>query len=365
MSLTVLGDNLQAWLVAAHASVSSGEPVALVAPAFERERLTLDVAYPDAHRVATLELAPELAPEHHADRPVIVAAPDMYLQQAALAEALRTLDGCVVVLGPGGVGGAVRAAAMLREAAVAVPVIGELTGFPVLGAMSGRTATITAVKRRLPTSALDAAGTTSLVDSIGRYLPDVVPAQSILATSLANTNHVVHPPLALVNAARIDSGLPFRFYREGLTSAGARLIEAVDRERLSVTDALRLERVPIAAWFRRFYGDQGMAGDDIATMLGTFPPFTDSLGPSTLRHRYLVDDVGSGLAVIEALGRIIGVPMPITAAVCEVASALVGYELGAGATEAADALLMNASSLSSPSDARAGAFASAGNRERS
>lgn len=336
MGVAILGDNVQAWLVAAHASASSGEAVRLLSPGWAPERVTLDVRYADHHALATIELGEALGDD---DRVVIVAAPEIAQQRSALADAMERLEGRLVVLAPGGAGGSIVAAALIAAAGVPVSALAELTGFPVLGTVAGRTATITLTKRHLPIGVFDQGSREAVVAAIRSYLPDVDLAESVLATSLANTNNVVHPPLAIVNTAQIDSGIPFRFYREGLTPAGARLITAVDRERLAVTDALGLRHVSIEDWFRLFYGDQGLDGDDIGTMLGSFVPLAGSFGPTTVEHRYLVDDVGSGLAVIEAIGLQLGLPMVTTTAVCSAVSVVVGRDLRAGAGAIASATL--------------------------
>lgn len=362
MAVAVLGDNAQAWLVAAHASASSGEAVGLIDTGFHRERVRLEVQYPDRAATATIDLAPGL---RDADSCVVIAALELETQRTTTLVALASLAERIVILAPGGAGGAVRTAALLDHASIPGTSLAELTGFPVLGAIAGHTAQISVIKRHLPIGVLDPADTSRVIDGIRGHLPDVEPAASVLATSLANTNNVVHPPLAVLNAARIDAALPFRFYREGLTSAGARLIEAVDGERLSITDALGLERVPIAEWFRRFYADQGLDGDDIGEMLGTFQPLAKSLGPSSLRHRYLIDDVGSGLAVIEAIGQRLGLRVPVTTAICDVISALVGQDLRAEAAETASALLDHGGNTSTSPEVQVGAFAHAGSREGS
>lgn len=362
MAVAILGDNAQAWLVAAHASASSGEAVGLVDAGFPRERVTLDVRYADREAVATIELVPGL---RDGDSCVIVAATGLEAQRATALAVLTSLAGRIVILAPGGAGGAVRTAALLSDASIASTPLAELTGFPVLGAIEGRTAKISVIKRHLPIGALDPSHAGRIIGAIGAYLPDVELSENVVATSLANTNNVVHPPLAVLNAARIDAALPFRFYREGLTAAGARLIEAVDAERLSVTDALGLERVSIDEWFHRFYGDQGLAGDDIGSMLGTFRPFAERLGPSSLRHRYLTDDVGSGLAVIEAVGIRLGLRMPVIAAICDVVSTLVGQDLRVGTADTASALLDRGRAASISRGDQVGALASAGSREGS
>ena len=362
MGVSVVGDTAQAWLIAAHAGASSGEVIGLVDAEAAPGLVALEVRYPDRVRGATVEVVPE---PRVADACVIVAAVDLELQLATLAANASRLDGRAVVLAPGGAGGAVRAAAVFAAASVPVPALAEVPGFPVLGAVADGTARVSAVKRHLPIGVYDPADASAVIDAVGPYLPDLVLTESVLATSLANTNNVVHPPLAMLNAARIDAADPFLFYRDGLSVAAARLIEAVDDERLRVTDALGLEQVPIDGWFRRYYGDQGLAGDGIGSMLGTFEPFATSVGPATLQHRYLVDDVRFGLAVIEAVGLNLGLRLPVTTALCEVISRLVGLDLRAGSAGAAAALLERGRKAPSSPANRPGVLASAGTRERS
>lgn len=336
MVVAVLGDDAQAWLVAAHASASMGEPVRLVADGAHSETVTFDVAYADAVRPARVVTSAGVPDDV---RVGIVAATQLDRGQAILRRSLAELSSRMVVLAPGGAGGAVRAADAFAAAGLPTPVVGELTGFPVLGSIDGRAVTIRLIKRHLPLGVLRATDTSRLAEALAPALPDVVPAANVLATSLANTNTLVHPPLALLNVGRIEDGRPYRFYREAVGPGAARLIRAIDDERLRVTDALGLEHVSVEGWFGRFYGDQGMAGEDIGTMLHEFGPLGESLGPTTLDHRYIRDDVTYGLAVIEAVGRRLGHDLPVTTSVCTALSHVAGVDLRAGADEIARACL--------------------------
>ena len=50
---------------------------------------------------------------------------------------------------------------------------------------------------------------------------------------------MIHPAVTLLNAGLIErTGGAFLFYEEGVTESVGRAIEAVDRERLAIADAL-------------------------------------------------------------------------------------------------------------------------------
>jgi opine dehydrogenase len=70
----------------------------------------------------------------------------------------------------------------------------------------------------------------------------MAPAGNVLQTSLQNGNPVIHPAITLLNAALIErTGGDFFFYEDGVTPAVGRLIEAVDRERISIGRALGVD----------------------------------------------------------------------------------------------------------------------------
>ena len=346
MAIVVLGDNQQAWLTAAFASLTSGARVALVSTALPSEVVDLSVSAPGRRGTAQI-LTGSIFPDD-VDAPVVIVAPEIDEGRGLASTYLSDLSGRVVVLAPSGAGGAIAVADLFDKAGVARPILAETTGFPALGSVAAGVAEISTTKDGLPIAALQPDKTAAVAAAIEPYLPRITAVASILVTSLANTNNIVHPPLTLINAARVEAGSPFKFYREGLTQAGARAIEAVDAERLAVTDRLGFPRVSVVDWFSRFYGRQGMAGSGIGAMLGTFPPLAGSQGPTRLRHRYLVDDIGTGLAVIEAAGHELGLEMPFIGAICTVGSQLVEEDLRVGARSLARRLLEHAAPAIEP-----------------
>jgi len=100
----------------------------------------------------------------------------------------------------------------------------------------------------------------------------------VLDTGLNNINAVIHPVLVLANLSRVDAAEKWFTFRNGFTPAVARMIEAVDRERLTVLPPLGLNVRSVADWMRRFYPGQ-MTGADFYEMISTTPVFAQSFGP--------------------------------------------------------------------------------------
>lgn len=229
-----------------------------------------------------------------------------------------------VALVPGGVGGSF---AFDRLPATFVA---EVPGFPLLADYDGEhTLTVRAVKRGLPVGVLPGDAGTRASNVLRDLGLDVSLAASVLETSLASTNVLIHPPLVLTNWSRVETGSPFNFYREGLTPAGARLIERVDTERQAVATAYGVEAVPLTQLLLEFYADQGMRGSNLAELLGTFPAFSSTAGPSSPTHRYLTDDVPFGLVPLAALAHAAGVAVPTTDALIDLLGALSGVDFRA------------------------------------
>jgi opine dehydrogenase len=328
--LSVLGTSSQAWVLAAAASANAGQSVTLVAAdqAGRRELRTSGLGL-DGIAVVEVVATPD------SSGPVLVAA-------ASVAEVRRlagsmALTGRDVLLVPSGAAGALSLCASNGPLAGAINHVFEAPGFPYLGAIEDDAVRFSARKDRLSIGGADPSVTAALVAELRPYLPGVV-ATALLETSLANTNAIIHPALSLANLSRIESGVPFRFYREGLSSAAVDLVLAVDRERLSVLTALGLPQVSISDWFVRFYGTQGLRGSTLLEQLSTYPALADSQAPQTLDHRYLVDDVRFGIAAYESLAALLEFSTPAISSIATLLSIATQQDLRDQAPVLADRL---------------------------
>ena len=176
-------------------------------------------------------------------------------------------------------------------------------------------------------AALPSSRTEELRERLAVVWPQVESARNVLQTTMQNGNPVIHPAIMLMNASRIENtGGDFLFYTDGVTPGSARLIEAVDRERLELASALGIELLSEPELGFR----QGYMGD--ATYLTGYNHgigFAGSQAPASLDFRYLTEDVPYGMVFLSELGRQVGVPTPTIDAVIQVASAVLGRDFRA------------------------------------
>jgi opine dehydrogenase len=112
----------------------------------------------------------------------------------------------------------------------------------------------------------------------------------------------------------------------------ARVVDALDAERIAVASAFGAEVPTVREWLARTYG---LEGADLYPLIQRLhhEVFKDSPAPSTLAARYVTEDVPYGLVPIAELGRLAGVPTPVASALTVVASAALGRDfLGEGRT---------------------------------
>ena len=65
-----------------------------------------------------------------------------------------------------------------------------------------------------------------------------------------------------------------------------------------------------------------MQGDSLYEMMYTFPQFAKSPGPRSLSHRYFSEDIAYGLVPMSSLAGAVGVEMPLTRALIDLAGCL-------------------------------------------
>ncbi len=233
----------------------------------------------------------------------------------------------VVVVSPSSCGGALmfaHAAGLSLESPA--PVVAELHTLPYAVRLVGPTTLRVYLKLQhaLFLASLPRDAAAGIVAELADVYPALEAADSVFQTTLQNGNPVIHPAVTLLNAGLIErTGGNFLFYEEGVTAGVGRLIEAVDRERLAIGDALgvRLLSEPEIG-VRQGYMSE--ATYDVG--YSTAPGFRGITAQSSLDHRYLDEDVGFSLLFFIELARRVGVPTPTMDAVVQLASVVRGVD---------------------------------------
>jgi len=164
---------------------------------------------------------------------------------------------------------------------------------------------VMAVKSELRFAALPASRTEEAHAVLSRLYPQFIPDVNVLATSLNNINFINPPTSAMLNASRIEQIGPYRYSGYDVTPSVARVMEAVDAERMALAAALGLEQISAPLMLQRFYGARG---DDIYSAINDAYAYKDMMSPANLRYRYVTEDIPFGFVPMAALGRLLDLP---------------------------------------------------------
>jgi opine dehydrogenase len=118
-----------------------------------------------------------------------------------------------------------------------------------------------------------------------------------------------------------------------VTPAVARLYQAINRERVAVAAALGATVPKLEDWFERVYGVRGASLDETCRLLTTNPdgPYQATGTPHSWDHKYIAEDVPTGLMPMAALGRAAGVMTPAIDGVIRLAATMAGNDFAAEA----------------------------------
>jgi len=225
----------------------------------------------------------------------------------------------VVLLHPGRTGGALEVARIL--AAAGCPnVVAEAETFLLASRVEGPGhARIHQIKKRVRVAAVPAHETGAVTSLLRKIHPAFVPARNVLETSLQNIGAIFHPAPLLLNLGRVQSGIPFDHYHEGITPGVAAVMEQADRERVELAGRLGVEVLSARAWLEKAYG---VRGRDLYEAIQANKSYRGLKAPSTDRHRYVTEDVPTGLVPMVSLGKALGLPMAVMESIVRVAESL-------------------------------------------
>lgn len=259
---------------------------------------------------------------------IMVAMPATGHRWVAETLAPHLRRGQVIVLNPGRTGGALELTSVLSQLGAEPVTVAETATLLVASRLIGPGQVhIFGMKKRVRVAAMPALETDRVTGLLRQPFPQFRRAGSVLETSLSNIGAIFHPIPTLFNAARIeDPDVSFEYYRQGVSPAVARVMAAVDRERMEIAAGLGV-RVPSATqWLASTYG---VAADDLSDALRHNPAYRGIEAPDTLEHRYLLEDIPTGLVPMADLGDLLGVPTPTIRRIVDIAGIMLGVDFWA------------------------------------
>lgn len=238
---------------------------------------------------------------------IMVVVPSSAHADIAKAAAPYLQNGQIVILHPGRTLGAIEFNKVLCDSGCQVNVIVAEAETLIYASRSEGPAQayIFRVKDSVPLAALPATYTHHVLEAINPAYPQFIDGVNVLYTGLNNMGAIFHPALTILNAARIESvGGEFQFYIDGVTPAVARVLEVLDRERVTVAAALGIRARTALEWLKMAYDASGAnLHEAVHNQLGYY----GIKAPATLNHRYITEEIPMSLVPIAALGQRYGV----------------------------------------------------------
>ena len=238
---------------------------------------------------------------------IMVVVPSSAHEDIAKKCAPHLKDGQVVVLHPGRTCGAIEFVKILRDLKCKADVtVAEAETFIYASRTDGPAeARIFRIKDAIPIAALPATRTQLVLDRIHEAYPEFIDGGNVLQTGLNNMGAIFHPALTILNTGWIESTHgDYQFYIEGVTPSVARVLEVLDRERVTVASSLGIRARTALEWLELSYD---ATGEDLNEAIHNQQGYYGIKAPPTLNHRYIFEDVPMSLVPIVSLGQRYGV----------------------------------------------------------
>lgn len=222
------------------------------------------------------------------------------------------IDGQILVIMPGKLGGGLEALHILKEADKNITIFE--TESVIVGArrLGTNHVYIHGVKHSVKIGGVNILQDRTILVEDFKLLKTIhsefMLVSNIMEASFSEVGCVLHPVINLLNTARIESGNRFLFYVEGATLSVAKVIEALDLERIRVAHAYGISVESVSETTRRYYQS---SGKNIIAVLGDTDTYKDVSSPPSIDNRFFKEDVLVSLGLYKILARLAGVDVPV------------------------------------------------------
>lgn len=234
-------------------------------------------------------------------------------------------DGQIIILNPGRTGGALEFRQVLLENGFdkRIYLAEAQTLVYACRLKENGLVKIIGVKGKVYLSGLPASDTAYVINKVRPFFDCFVPCKNVLVTSFENYGAVFHPSIVLFNAAAIERGNSFYFYRE-MTPRIADFIDRLDAERVAVGKAYGIDMISAKDWVSFAYDN--IQGDTLCERLKSNPAYYDILAPNKIDCRQITEDIPTGAVPLLAFGEAAGLNMPLFTSLVGICSALLNTD---------------------------------------
>lgn len=256
---------------------------------------------------------------------IMITTPANAHREVAEKIAPYVQDGQVIILNPGRTLGALEFAKYLKTKSNIKVYIAEAQSliYACRKIDEGKIE-IMGIKNRVLLSAFPSTDTDYVLKIINSIFDCFIKANNILETGLENIGAIFHPSIVLLNAANIERGQSFYFYKD-ISPRIADFLVKVDCERLSIGLAYGIKLRSASNWVSYAYG--GIEGDSLIYKMQNNPAYFKILSPINLNSRLLIEDIPTGILPLIELGKLANVETPLLEALLCISQSVLDVDL--------------------------------------
>lgn len=149
---------------------------------------------------------------------------------------------------------------------------------------------------------------------------------SVVEAALHNPNMIVHTVGAVMSIPRIEAtGGDYCMYHEVFTPSTWKILEALDQEKMDILSHLDLKPLPYVEVCKyRNSLDEKRDAKEVFFDYAGMPE--RAKGPTSVNSRYITEDIPQGLVLMESLGKVLDIPVPICSSLIALASAALSVD---------------------------------------
>jgi opine dehydrogenase len=231
-------------------------------------------------------------------------------------------NGQLILLMPGRTGGALEYVNFVKDKCDLEEVmIGEAQTFSFVSRISGESSVrISEIKNRVQVSALPATDNYRFLSRLSVLPLPLTSASSVMETSLNNVGAMLHPTPTILCAGLLESrGGGYNHYHDAISESVGRLIEKMDVERVAIAKEFSMYSMSLVDWIKDAY-DAG--GKSLCECIRNVDAYRGVGSPKSLIHRYVLEDIPTGLVPMSRLATLCGLNTPAIDSVINIACQL-------------------------------------------
>lgn len=254
---------------------------------------------------------------------IMVTVPAFAHRDVAKVLASVVSDDTIIILNPGRTFGALEFKRALKEAGCNKnPKIAETQTIVYTCRRNvDNKVYIYALKDEVDIAALRYEDLADIVEAIPKCIRShFIARKSIVNTSFGNVGMVLHCAPVLMNIGWIESkAAEFKYYYDGISKSIASFLEKIDKERITVAEALGFEVESVQDWLKVTYH---VEGNSLYDCIRNNTSYRSIDAPKTINHRYLEEDIPYGLVPLEKTAKICKIDTPNVSLIIDLASAV-------------------------------------------